>query len=75
MWVFNGNKTARISFGLKEGHILCKGGIRGCFGNKVASLFGGSEFTCIREFILDLQSKRIKNILSEVQLKIQNNCY
>lgn len=60
VWVFNENTTARVSFGLNKGHLLCKGGLRDCFGNKLAFLSPGSEFTCFREFIQDLKNKHIK---------------
>lgn len=57
MWVFNGNPPARVSFGLNKGHLLCKGGLCDCFGNKLLFVAGGSEFTRFREFIQDLKKE------------------
>lgn len=79
-WVFNENTTARVSFGPNKGHLLCKGALRDCFGNKLASFSPGSRFTCIRALT---EKKERKNTHKHtrhswcwetVQLETPNNC-
>lgn len=75
MWVFNGNPTPRVSFGLNKGQQLCKGGLCDCSGDKISCFAGRSEFTCCRGFILNAIQRNIKKRWWEVvQSEIKSNC-